>query len=261
MNNYARDEYDNLPNQYFNQVQGQPAPSTGRVINALNTQTGDFPNAKSSRIEFKNLQHNEGERILEFSRRVRKLGEAANAHLNAAGGQEANKDTFSDGLLLDSEIRYTHLKEDPVTFNASAQEAIALEAIVKVENAPYRPRRTRHVRWTQGDNEENGRRAKIRDLSTNVGMGLSDLLENQTRSFHKLLEQQERHTQFMERILDTQSRFLTKTSPAPRALPEIIGTATYNAINVRTGALCKSMPETKHYPKKTRRRKRRNTVS
>ena len=215
LNNYALDEYCNLPNQYLIQVQGQPAPTIERVLNALNNRIGNFPNARSARTEFKNLQQNEGESIQEFSRRVRKLGEAANAHLSAAGRQEANKDAFIDGML-DSEIRYTLLKEDPDTFNASDQRAIALEAIAKVENARYRPRRMGHVRWTQGDDDESGRKTEIRDLSTNVGMGLSELMENQIRSFNKLLEQQERHTQIMERILDTESRFLTEFAPAPR---------------------------------------------
>ena len=127
--------------------------------------------------EFKNPQQNEGESVQKFSRRMRKLGKAANAHLNAAGRQKANEDAFIDGLL-DNEIRYSILKEDPDIFNASAQRAIALEAIAKVENARYRPRRTKHVRWTQGDDEENGRKAEVRDLSTNVGMGQSDLMEN-----------------------------------------------------------------------------------
>ena len=35
-NNYALDEYYNLPNHYFNQVQRQPAPTIERVLNALN---------------------------------------------------------------------------------------------------------------------------------------------------------------------------------------------------------------------------------
>ena len=107
-NNYALDEYYNLPNYSFQQVQGHPAPTIERVLNALNNRIGDFQNAKSARTEFKNLQQNEGESIQEFSRRVRKLGEAANAHLNPAGRQEANKDAFIDGLI-DSEIRYTLL--------------------------------------------------------------------------------------------------------------------------------------------------------
>ena len=143
-----------------------------RVLNALNNQIGDFPNARSARTEFKNFQQNEEESIQEFSGRSSK-----NAHLNAAGTQEANKVVFIVGLL-DSEIRYTLLKEDPDTFNVSAQRTIALKAIAKVENARYRPRRTGHVRWTQGDDNENERRTEIRDLSTNGGIGLSDLMEN-----------------------------------------------------------------------------------
>ena len=81
-----------------------PRPTIERVLNALNNRIDDFPSARSARTEFKNLQQNEGESIQEFSRRVRKLGEAANAHLNSSGGQEANEDAFIDGLI-DSEIR------------------------------------------------------------------------------------------------------------------------------------------------------------
>ncbi|XP_075263321.1 uncharacterized protein LOC142354850 [Convolutriloba macropyga] len=81
-----------------------------------------------------------------------------------------------DGLL-DSEIRYTFLKEEPGSFNAATQRAIALEAISKAESSPLRGRRNGH-----------------------------------TRSFNKMLEQQERHTQIMEKILETQARFLSESS-------------------------------------------------
>ena len=63
LNNYALDEYYNLPNQYLIQVPGQPAPTIERVLNALNNRIGDFPNARSARTEFKNLQQNERESI------------------------------------------------------------------------------------------------------------------------------------------------------------------------------------------------------
>ena len=81
-------------------MQGQPVPTIARVLNALTNRNGDFPIARSTRTEFKNLQQLESK----LSRRVRKLGEAANAHLYVAGQQEANKDAFIDGLL-DREIR------------------------------------------------------------------------------------------------------------------------------------------------------------
>ena len=38
------------------------------------------------------------------------------------------------------------------------------------------------------------------------------MIEFQTRSFNKMLEQQERHTQIMENILQTQTRFLSESS-------------------------------------------------
>ena len=72
-------------------MQGQPALTIAKVLNALNNRIGDFPNARSARTDFKNLQQMESESIQEFSKRVRKLGDAANAHPDVAGQQQANK--------------------------------------------------------------------------------------------------------------------------------------------------------------------------
>ena len=74
LRSYALDEYNNLPNHYFQQVQAQPAPTTVGVLNALNNRIGNFPNARSAQTEFKSLQKMESESFQEFSRRVRKLG-------------------------------------------------------------------------------------------------------------------------------------------------------------------------------------------
>ena len=148
LNSYALDEYYNLSNHYFQQVQEQPATTIAIVLKALNNRICDFPNARSARTEFKNLQHLEAESIQEFSRRVRRLGEAANAHSDVAGRQEANQDAFVDGLL-DNKIRYTLLKEEPGSFNAATQRAIALEAIGKTETSRLRGRRNGHARGTK----------------------------------------------------------------------------------------------------------------
>ena len=210
LNSYAIDEYHNhnLHNHYFQQVQEQPAPTIATVLNRI----GDFPNAWSARIEFKNLQHLESETIQEFSRRVRKLGEAAKAHIDVAGRQEANKDVFMNGLL-DSEIRYTLLREEPGSFNAATQRAIALEAISKAESSQLRGRRNGHVKWTkvEQDHEESAT-ADFRALNTSLPSGFNQIIVFQTRSFNKMLEQQERHTQIMEKILETQTRFLSESS-------------------------------------------------
>ena len=91
LNSYELDEYYNLPNHYFQQVQGPPAPTIARVLNAINNRIVNFPNERSARTEFKNLQQLESESIQEFSRRVRKLGAAADAHIDVADDRKLTK--------------------------------------------------------------------------------------------------------------------------------------------------------------------------
>ena len=155
----------------------------------------------------------ESESIQELSRRVRKLGEAANAHLDVARQHEANKDAFMDGLL-DRDIRYTLLKEEqPGSFNAATQRAIALDAISKAESIRVRGRRNGNVRWTKGEQDhDESVTADIRALNTSLSSGFNQPIEFKIRRFNKLLEQQERHTQIMEKILETQTRFLSESS-------------------------------------------------
>ena len=122
-------------------------------------------------------------------KRVRKLGEAANAHLDAAGRQESNKDAFMDGLL-DSEIRYTLLKEEPGIFNAATQRAIALDAVSKAESSRLRGQRNGHVRWTRAEQDhDESATADFRALNTSLSSGFNQMIEFQTRSFDKMLEQ------------------------------------------------------------------------
>ena len=154
----------------------------------------------------------ESESIQEFSKRVRKLGEAANAHLDLSGRQEANKDAFMDGLL-DSKTRYTLLKEEPGSFNAATQRAIALDAISKAESSQLRGRRNGHVRWTKGKKDhDESLTADFRALNTSLSSGFNQMIEFQTRSFKKMLEQEERHTEILEKIYETQTRFLSESS-------------------------------------------------
>ena len=54
--------------------------------------------------------------------------------------------------------------------------------------------------------------ADFRALNTSLSSGFNQMIEFQTRSFNKMLEQQERHTQIMEKILETQTRFLSESS-------------------------------------------------
>ena len=117
-----------------------------------------------------------------------------------------------DGML-DSEIRYTLLKEEPGSFNSATQRAIALDAISKAESSRLRGQRNGHVRCTKVEQDhDESVTAEFRALNTSLSSGSNQMIEVQTRSFNKVLEQQERHTQIMEKILETQTRVLSESS-------------------------------------------------
>ena len=69
------------------------------------------------------------------------------------------------------------------------------------------------MRWTKSeqDNDESIS-ADFRALNTSLSSGFYQMIEFQTRSFKKMREQQERHTQIMEKILETQTRPLSESS-------------------------------------------------
>ena len=111
-----------------------------------------------------------------------------NRFLDVAGRQEANKDAFMNGQL-DSEIRYTLLKDGPGSFNAATQRAIALDAISKTKSSRLRGRRNGHVRWTKSEQDhDESVTADFRALNTSLSSGFNQMIEFQTRSFNKMLE-------------------------------------------------------------------------
>ena len=117
-----------------------------------------------------------------------------------------------DGLL-DSEIRYTLLKDEPVCFNAATQRAIALDAISNAESSRLRGQRNGHLRCTKGEQDhDESVTADFRAFNTSLLSGFNQMIEFQIRSLNKMLEQQKRHTQIMEKILETPTRFLSESS-------------------------------------------------
>lgn len=241
LNNFALDEYFNLPTQYREQVNGQPAPTIQRLVGALNSRIGDFPSGRSARAEFKALQQKETESIQEFSRRVRKLGEAANGHLGAEGKQEANKDAFMDGLL-DSEIRYTLLKEDPANFNTAIQRALALDSIARAESVRLRNRRTGQVRWSQAEVRES------RDMAQECHQASA----SQTETLERILDQQSRQTEILQRLVEQQARWLDQKREAqlwrdPDTKPK---TRSESPSGIRSGTMCFKCHEYGHYANK-----------
>ena len=116
---------------------------------------------------------------------------------------------------MDGEIRYTLLKEEPRTFNAATKRANALDAISKAESSRLRGRRSEYVRWTKSEQEQfEPTISDLRALDTSLATDFNQMIEFQTKSFNKMLEQQKRHTETMEKILETQTRLLTESTPS-----------------------------------------------
>ena len=117
-----------------------------------------------------------------------------------------------DGLL-ESEIKYTLLKEEPGIFILATQRAIALDATSKVESSRLWGKRNGHVRWTKGEQEhDESATVDFRAINTSLSSFFNQMIDFETRSFNKMLEQQERNTQIMEKVLETQTRLLSESS-------------------------------------------------
>ena len=125
---WAMQEFNAMPQHYRAQEQDQPAPTLARTMTYLNPRISPNRNPRTARTEFKNLAQGEKEDIREFSRRVRSLGEIANATLNAATRDKMNREQFIDGLS-DLEVQELLLREDPNTFNDAVDRALNIDAI------------------------------------------------------------------------------------------------------------------------------------
>ena len=117
-------------------------------------------------------------------------------------------------LMLRDDRKLTKiLKEEPGSFHTATQRAIALDSISKAESSRLRGRRNGHVRWTKGEQDhDESVTADFRELNTSLSSGFNQMIGFQTRSLNKMLEQQERHTQIMEKIIEAQTRFLSESS-------------------------------------------------
>ena len=141
LNGWALDEYAAMPEMYRTQQNGQPAPTLQRMITYLDPRMMPYRTRRTARAEFKGLYQEEREGIREFSRRVRSVGEIANANLNAAARDDMAREQFIDGVL-DSEIHELLLREDPPNFNDAVNRALSLDAIGRSTRNGQRRRTT-----------------------------------------------------------------------------------------------------------------------
>ena len=144
---WAMQEFNAMPRHYRVQEQDQPAPTLARMMTYLDPRMSPYRNPRTARTEFKNLAQGEKEDIREFSRRVRSLGEIANATMNAATRDNMNREQFIDGLF-DLEIQELLLREDPNTFNDAVDRALNIDAISRGSRMRQR-RRLATTRYLQ----------------------------------------------------------------------------------------------------------------
>ena len=83
----------------------------------------------------------------------------------------------------------------------------------KAESSRLLGRRKGHVRRRKGEKDhDESVTADFRALNISLSSGSNQMIKFQTRSLVKMLEQQERQTQIMEKILETQTKFLSESS-------------------------------------------------
>ena len=69
------------------------------------------------------------------------------------------------------------------------------------------------MRWKKGEQDhDESLTADFRALNTSLWSGFNQMIDFQTRSFNKMLKQQEQHTPITEKILESQTRFLFESS-------------------------------------------------
>ena len=139
---WALDEFTSMPAHFREEVDGFDDPTLGRMLGELDHRMMPFQTQAGARAEFKNLIQNEKEGLREFSRRVRSLGDVANANIGAQARDDMNREQFVDGLL-DVDLQDLLLREELGSLAQAVARAQALELVNKSSRA--RNRRKLHL--------------------------------------------------------------------------------------------------------------------
>ena len=115
-----------MPAHFREEVDGFDDPTLGRMLGELDHRMMPFNTQAGARAEFKNLMQNEKEGLREFSRRVRTLGEVANANMPVQIRDDMNREQFIDGIF-DADLQELLLGEDFDSFGQAVARAQALE--------------------------------------------------------------------------------------------------------------------------------------
>ena len=127
---WALDEFTAMPARFTRQFGRNLPPTLTRVFEYLDPRMSPYRDQRTARAEFKALMQGDKGETLEFSRRVRALGDIAHKHMNALSRDYMNREQFIDGLF-DSFVYELLLREYPQTFDEAVNRALSLEAITK----------------------------------------------------------------------------------------------------------------------------------
>ena len=123
---WALDEFTSMPAHFREEVDGFAEPTLGRMIAELDQRMMPFQTRSTARAEFKSLMQGEKEDLREFSRRVRSVGEVANANMPVQIRDDMNRELFIDGIF-DADLQELLLREDFDSFGQAVARAKALE--------------------------------------------------------------------------------------------------------------------------------------
>ena len=204
LTSWALDEFCSMPRQYRERQLGHPNPSLERMFQFLDPLLTPYRNQRTARAEFKNLYQQEKEGIREFSRRVRALGEIAQATSSAANRDEHNREQFLEGLF-DADVQEQLYREDPATFADAVNRAQALEALNKGARLRQR-RRISSVRFAQESNNE-AAGPSTADTTRVAVMNVEDRMSRQEEKMDNLLTS-------LQSLTDLMGKMVTRAVPA-----------------------------------------------
>ena len=131
-----------MPAHFREEVDGFDDPTLGRMLGELDHRMMPFQTQAGARAEFKNLMQSEKEGLREFSRRVRSLGDVANANIGAQARDDMNREHFID-RLFDVDLQDLLLREELGSLAQAVARAQALELVNK--SSRTRNRRKLHL--------------------------------------------------------------------------------------------------------------------
>ena len=128
----ALDDYLQIPPEIREETLGHPVPQLHIILEHLRATLGPALTEGLARAKLKGAVQQDGESLLDFSRRLRRLGMHANTRLGPGAVDQGNKEAFVDGIQ-NQRVRELLLQEDLPTFQQNVTRAQNLEAIEEGE--------------------------------------------------------------------------------------------------------------------------------